>query len=619
MNYCRKIRCKLSLLALFFVCASLFGGTAFGAATAPVVTPLASISKGIVTPTRLAQQSSSGNIYLTDPHAEGILIFSPAGDPVGKIFTAKEPGGIAFAKNGDVLVTQGTYVVVLNSLGNEVTRFGSFLSAVSIAVDNDAAGTGMIFVSDSADNCVQVFDAAYNARTVTGEIHAAGKPVNSFGDKQPSTTAVLGRFNRPSAIAYEKNNKRLIVADSLNGKLQIFNVATIINNTGSVVNNVDVTVLGGPTVGYNTTALIKFTYPQGIALEYDAGGLLNRVYVLDTHQSYIMVLDGTVFPYTKLLDGLGVHVTIGDYGYSDHQLIVPSDIIADTKDPKNNRLLVANGSGSLRVFGLSSIQPYDVTVGSPTDNSLTLNWLNPAQSLFKAIRVYRSEVEGTLGTPVGLDLPNTATTLTDNGLLQYKTYYYTVRAIDNADVPTTNTIQASGKTTGTFGLTLHVAGSGTINGGSTCSGANCGPFFKPSDKEVTLVATESVNNTFSGWTGDCFTTSYTCNLPMDINKAWDVVATFVAKKAFRVDGAYFDNLQDAYNAARHGSVIKVLAGTWPSTALTTEYMTAWQAKSVSIEGGYEATFTNNAGGSSTATGRANLSGGKVVMKQFRLK
>jgi len=105
-----------------------------------------------------------------------------------------------------------------------------------------------------------------------------------------------------------------------------------------------------------------------------------------------------------------------------------------------------------------------------------------------------------------------------------------------------------------------------------------------------------------------------------MDSAKSVTAFFAARLAFHVDGAYYDNLQDAYSKAQHNSVIKVLAGTWPSTTSSTEYMTAWQqGKTVYIEGGYDATFENNAGGSSTVIGRTNLTAGKVVMKQFKLK
>jgi hypothetical protein len=104
-----------------------------------------------------------------------------------------------------------------------------------------------------------------------------------------------------------------------------------------------------------------------------------------------------------------------------------------------------------------------------------------------------------------------------------------------------------------------------------------------------------------------------------MNSAKSVTALFEAKLAFRVDGAYYDNMQDAYNGAKDGSVIKVLNGLWPSTLLSTEYMSAWQDKSVTIEGGYDPTFTTNTNGMSIITGRTLLYGGKVVMKQLKVQ
>jgi hypothetical protein len=104
-----------------------------------------------------------------------------------------------------------------------------------------------------------------------------------------------------------------------------------------------------------------------------------------------------------------------------------------------------------------------------------------------------------------------------------------------------------------------------------------------------------------------------------MDAAKSVTASFQSRLAFRVDGAYFDNLQDAYSAANDGSVIRVLAGTWPSTTHPTEYMTAWQTKAVTIEGGYDPTFTTNTGATSTVIGRANLNAGKVTWKQLSLR
>jgi hypothetical protein len=286
-----------------------------------------------------------------------------------------------------------------------------------------------------------------------------------------------------------------------------------------------------------------------------------------------------------------------------------------TKDPANNRLLVSNGFGSLSVFGLGSLQPHDVAIDSITNSSMRVNWIN-STTPFKYVRVYRSTVEGQLGTNVSGNLPSNTTSFVTTPLAQYTTYYYTVRAVDLTDKETNNISQVSAKTSGLFNLAVNINGNGQVNGSAACTSGTC-TSSQPSDALITLTATATGQSVFEGWTGDCFTTADTCLITMDAAKS--VTAFFSVKLAFRVDGAYFDNLQDAYREAKDGSVIKVLAGTWPSTTHTTEYMTAWQSKTVTIEGGYDPTFTSNTGESSTAVGRTNLNAGKVIMKQFKLK
>lgn len=596
----------MSLAASFCCIASLFGGVAFSATTVPVVTVLPVIRDGSVTPTRMAQDAA-GNIYVTDPHAEGIMKYNSVGQLVKKITTAVEPGGIGFAKNGDLLVTQNTYVAALDPVsGTEKTRFGSFESAFSIAVDNGATGTGNIFVSDIKNYVVQVFNDAYADVDVSaGTGHNPYRPTDSvyranfIGDNQISWFAGPGFFNRPAGVAVEKNSGMLAVVDSLNGKIQFFDQA------GNYVTEIG-------QFGYDTNHnFVMLSYPQAIEFEYTPGGVLDRAYILDTYQSYVMVLDATnpAPSWTWLTD-------IGLYGNHNGDLIVPSDILIDTKDPANNRLLVSNGFGSVSVFGLSSLQPYDVFIDSITNNSMRVNWTNAASASIKNVRVYRSAVEGQLGTNISGDLPSSATSFTDSPLAQYTTYYYTVRAVDTSNVETTNVSQVSAKTTGMFGLSVNIIGNGSVNGTVSCATGTCAS-TQPSDTLITLTATAAGQSVFEGWTGDCMTTAETCILTMDAAKT--VTAFFAAKLAFRVDGAYFDNLQDAYDAATDGAVIKALAGTWPSTKSATEYNTAWQAKTVYIEGGYDATFSNNAGGSTTVTGRTNVFRGKVVTKQFKLK
>jgi uncharacterized repeat protein (TIGR02543 family) len=615
MKHLNKLRISMRLATLFCCTVSLFGGVAYGATTAPVVTVLPVIREGAVTPTRITQ-NSSGNIYVTDPHAEGINVYSPVGKLLQKIVTEKEPGGIAFAKNGDLLVTQITYVAALNpSTGAVKARFGSFLSAFSIAVDNRPTGTGNIFVSDIKDYCVQVFNDLYaDVNVSAGSGHNRYNPApeyraNFIGDSfltpytydpnfvLPDFTSL---FNRPAGVAIEKVSGKLAVVDSLNGSIRFF------SQNGDAAE-----VIGNPGAPDPAHQFLKLTYPQSIAFEYTAGGALDRAYILDTFQSYVIVLDATSPTGPNAWSWLA---DIGLYGHHNGDLIVPSDIQIDKTDPDNNRLLVSNGFGSVSVYGLGSLQPFNVAIDSITNSSLRVNWSNPAPASIKYFHVYRTTVAGQLGTLVGGN--NTGTSYTDTALGQYTTYYYTVRAVDLADIETKNIDQVSAKTTGLFNLSVNILGSGNVNGSASCSSGTC-TSSQLSDAPITLTATATGQSVFSGWTGDCFTTSETCLITMDGAKS--VTAIFEAQKAFRVDGAYFDNLQDAYQAAKDGSVIRVLAGTWPSTTSATEYMTAWQGKTVTIEGGYEATFTTNTSGSSTVVGRANLTAGKVIMKQFRLK
>ena len=88
MKQWNKFILTLSVLASFCCGVSPFDGIAFGAQSAPVVTVLPVFKEGAVTPTRLASDGA-GNIYVTDPHAEGVLKFNSVGKLLQKIITAK--------------------------------------------------------------------------------------------------------------------------------------------------------------------------------------------------------------------------------------------------------------------------------------------------------------------------------------------------------------------------------------------------------------------------------------------------------------------------------------------------------------------------------------------------
>jgi hypothetical protein len=552
-------------------------------ATAPGVSTLPSITAQIGTPTRLTTDSL-GNIYATDPGSRSIVKYNSAGIYVNKFVTSKNGTGVAIAQNNDLLVTQGTYVAVINPAnGAEKSRFGTFTYANGITVDP----SGNIYVTDGRANNVKKFNASYTL-LFTSSIALA----------------------RPSGIAYEKLSNTLYVANSLSGNIQVINASDLSAFDLDLVTAGVQSSIGA--FGYDPLhATVKFTYPQGVSFEYNAAGTaLDRIYVSDSYQSTVQVLDGVTRAW--LTD-------IGGYGYIQGKLFVPSDVLLDQFSPTNRRLFVASGGGNLAAFGIDyGMKPTFIQVTNPTLNSLTVSWLNPTVTGYSRARIYRSTTSGLLGSNI-TEIASPGTTYTDPGLTAGTPYYYTVRAVDTGNAEYNNTQQVSGTTLRSFNLALATIGSGTINGTASCGeNANCPTNPVTENTLVTLTANpNALKSVFTGWTGDCaaFGSYETCQLPMDAAKS--VTATFTAQKPFHVDGYFLDTLQNAYNTAQgSGSIIEIMAGTWPLSG----GMTADRAITISIKGGYDSSFNDPpSAGTTVITGRVNVKAGKIIMNNVKIK
>ena len=337
MDLCRKTIPLLGLAIYLFLAVTSFSKTAQGA-NAPQVNTLPTITNGISTPVRLAADSS-GNIYVSDPRGGGILKYNQAGNLLQIIPTLKNDFGIAIAQNGDLLVSQGSSVAVIDKTGGALlSRFGTFTAANGIAVSS----AGDIYVTDSLNSCVQVFNSAY-APVNTG-VAAAGKPANSFG--------AAGQLLRPTGISYERISNQLAVVDSLAGQVKFYSATgTYLNSIGSFG--------AGP---------LKFSSPQGIAFEYTKdGNTLSRIYVVDSFQSCVQVIDAATG---------GFLCYIGSYGLTGGKLVTPGDVMLNRFDALNNRLVVVNGVGALTMFGIDN-----VAVPPPSGPALTINSVPQATNL----------------------------------------------------------------------------------------------------------------------------------------------------------------------------------------------------------------------------------------------
>ncbi|RII28322.1 MAG: hypothetical protein CXR31_00005, partial [Geobacter sp.] len=278
------------------------------AATAPVVTVLPPVTKSVKSPIRVVLDQQ-GNYYVTDPRAGGVSKINTYGRLMKTIPTQYPSLGVAVNDQGSLVVSQGSYVVILDQNGVEQGRLGSgigqFKKANGIAID----GNGYLYVVDSLANNVQVF---------TG----SGQYVKTIG----STGTAAGQFSLPSGIAYEKKSNQIAVTDTLNGRVQFFDASTY-----SYVK----------TIGRFGSNALQFSSPQGVTFEYDAAGNLSRMYVVDTYQSTIQAIDPA---------GAGTWLAfIGSYGVANGQLMVPGDV---TFDQTNKRLIVTNGYGYLTMFGI---------------------------------------------------------------------------------------------------------------------------------------------------------------------------------------------------------------------------------------------------------------------------
>jgi hypothetical protein len=304
---------------------SLSGATY--AATSPAVTVLSPITQGMRAPVSVAVDTA-GNIFVTDPRNGGVLKFDSYGKLVRKIATADIPQAVAIAQDGSLLVSQGSFVAIIDGNGNETGRLGKgagqFKQANGIAVDV----AGYIYVVDTADNCVQVFNAAGGPASTSAP--AAGKPANSFG----TLGTGVGLFSMPTAIAYEKSANQVAVGDTLNGRVQFFSVAGVYQKS----------------IGSRGGNPLQFVSPQGIAFEY-AAGALNRMYVADAFQSAVQVINPA---------GTGAFLSyIGRYGTANGQLMTPSGVLFDAA---NRRLLVVNGFGNITSYGIDGgTNPVDNT------------------------------------------------------------------------------------------------------------------------------------------------------------------------------------------------------------------------------------------------------------------
>lgn len=247
---------------------------------------------------------SHNRIYVTDAGRQAVFVFDQdkgtltVWDHASANTRFQSPVGIALGKDNELLVTDSVLgeVIRLAYDGAPIGSFGRNILKRPTGLARDPHG-GLIYVSDSADHDVKVFNDA-------------GALVQVIGYRGTR----LGEFNSPTYLAF--NNNRLYVSDTLNARIQVL------------------TTMGDAVQEFGQRGLYvgNLTRPKGIAV--DSSG---NVYVVESYYDHLLVFNTK----GRLL------LPIGGAGKAAGQFFQPAGVWVDSQD----RVYVADMlNGRIAVF-----------------------------------------------------------------------------------------------------------------------------------------------------------------------------------------------------------------------------------------------------------------------------
>jgi len=282
-----------------------WGGTS-GIQT-PATVSLRSLSGVAAAPARIASDAQ-GRLYMTDPHAGGLVVLDRFGRTVLKPSGFTRPLAVAVDTLGFVYVSDEAdgSVTVLGQDGGRRGHLGAgpgeFQLAADIAIDPDPS-QGTIYVADAKANLVKAYSPS-------------GGFLFGFG----GSGSTPGLFDFPVALTL--SGGELFVADQNNDRVQVF------SRDGALLRCFGAR---GP-----SSFSRRFGRIQGLTA--DTSG---RIYVADAFQGRIQVFD-------RLGVALG---TIGSFGDGPGQFSTPYGMAID---PHNRLIGASHSDGRLLYFGLDT-------------------------------------------------------------------------------------------------------------------------------------------------------------------------------------------------------------------------------------------------------------------------
>ena len=205
-----------------------------------------------------ACSDEAGRVYVADSGRQAVFVFD---ETLGEFSLWNESSlNLPFLSPVGVACT-GEAVWVTDSELGLVYRFaplGDLLGTVGRGIVGRPTGIsfdtqgGRVFVSDTAENNIKVFDLAGSLIDVWG----------SPGEGE-------GQLNRPTFVVYR--NERLYVSDSLNARVQVFDAGGDFRDT----------------LGKRGLYIGNLARPKGVALDSDG-----NLYVSESYYDHVIVYNG---------------------------------------------------------------------------------------------------------------------------------------------------------------------------------------------------------------------------------------------------------------------------------------------------------------------------------------
>lgn len=332
------------------------------ALTAPVFSYQMNIAGNVSGPARVTT-GTGGNIYIADEEAKTVTVLDQYGNKLFVIGGSDIPRSVAVDTQQRIYVgykadEQPGYVSVFDPSGQFLRYLGSGPGEFGLPGDIAVSlGTGKVYVLDSIQNMVKVYDSGGNAVS-----DGQGNPfhIGGFGQYDGyNATSNPGKFDFPSGIAVDDIRQEVLVSDQSNYRVQIFDMNGAFRTAFGKHAPDTSWSFGNPK--YDLRG--KFSSIRGLVVDKEG-----RIYVADAFQGSVQVLDRT-----------GAHLTfIGQQGDGAGQLDVPVDVTIDTHkrliiaDWNNNRLSIFNIDSGPAINNVAPTTPVQVSPAHTTQvNSIT--------------------------------------------------------------------------------------------------------------------------------------------------------------------------------------------------------------------------------------------------------